>query len=166
MYRNVDDFLKDWKTESEATLKILNALTDLSLDQKVSPAGRSLRRLAWHVVLSVGEMMEKVGFKPDYAGEKAAPPTSVADISGAYEKVARSVADQVAAQWKDASLQEEVDMYGEKWANGTTLQVLIRHQTHHRGQMTVLMRQAGLKVPGIYGPAREEWAAFGMPPEE
>jgi len=42
---------------------------------------------------------------------------------------------------------------------------LITHQAHHRGQMTVLMRQAGLKVPGVYGPAREEWAAMGMPPQ-
>ena len=30
--------------------------------------------------------------------------------------------------------------------------------------MTVLMREAGLDVPGIYGPARQEWAAFGMQP--
>ena len=44
-----------------------------------------------------------------------------------------------------------------------TLFYLIAHQTHHRGQMTVLMRQAGLRVPGIYGPAKEEWAAFGAP---
>jgi hypothetical protein len=29
--------------------------------------------------------------------------------------------------------------------------------------MTVLMRQAGLKVPGFYGPAQEEWSAMGMP---
>lgn len=28
--------------------------------------------------------------------------------------------------------------------------------------MTVLMRQAGLVVPGIYGPSKEEWANFGM----
>ena len=28
----------------------------------------------------------------------------------------------------------------------------------------VLMRQAGLKVPGVYGPAREEWTAYGMQP--
>jgi uncharacterized damage-inducible protein DinB len=46
------------------------------------------------------------------------------------------------------------------------LQALISHEIHHRGQMTVLMRQAGLKVPGIYGPAREEWAAYGMPAQE
>jgi len=39
---------------------------------------------------------------------------------------------------------------------------LIQHQNHHRGQMTVLMRQAGLTVPGIYGPAKEEWGNFGM----
>ena len=35
-----------------------------------------------------------------------------------------------------------------------------------RGQMTVLMRQAVLAVPGIYGPAEEEWAAMGLPPQE
>ena len=43
---------------------------------------------------------------------------------------------------------------------------LVRHQAHHRAQMTVLMRQAGLAVPGIYGPAREEWAAMGMEPQQ
>jgi uncharacterized damage-inducible protein DinB len=64
--------------------------------------------------------------------------------------------------WNDESLQQTDDMYGEKWKRGVTLTVLISHQAHHRGQMTVLMRQAGLKVPGVYGPAREEWAGMGM----
>jgi uncharacterized damage-inducible protein DinB len=32
--------------------------------------------------------------------------------------------------------------------------------------MTVLMRQAGIKVPGVYGPAKEEWAAYGMPVQD
>jgi uncharacterized damage-inducible protein DinB len=54
-------------------------------------------------------------------------------------------------------------MYGEMWTRGRTLQVLVLHQTHHRGQMTVLMRQAGLAVPGCYGPAAEEWERMGMP---
>jgi uncharacterized damage-inducible protein DinB len=31
--------------------------------------------------------------------------------------------------------------------------------------MMMLMRQAGLTVPGIYGPAYEEWAAYNMPPQ-
>ncbi len=56
--------------------------------------------------------------------------------------------------------------YGERWKNGFTLEVLLRHEIHHRGRMTVLMRQAGLKVPGVYGPAMEEWEAFGAQPPE
>ena len=55
-------------------------------------------------------------------------------------------------------------MYGETWINGDTLSALVDHQIHHRGQITVLMRQAGLKVPGIYGPSREDWNKIGMKP--
>jgi uncharacterized damage-inducible protein DinB len=73
------------------------------------------------------------------------------------------VADGVSG-WSDATLEVEDDMYGERWPRGATLQSLVVHQAHHRGQMTVLMRQAGLRVPGVYGPAREEWTAYGMPP--
>ena len=62
-------------------------------------------------------------------------------------------------QWTDETLKEEKDMYGQMWPIGTTLELLVAHQTHHRGQMTVLMRQAGLTIPGIYGPAkRRKWA--------
>ncbi|MEW5994556.1 MAG: DinB family protein, partial [Candidatus Zixiibacteriota bacterium] len=56
------------------------------------------------------------------------------------------------------------EMYGEKWERRFTLLALIQHQIHHRGQMTVLMRQAGLKVPSIYGPVLEDWAQYGQPP--
>ena len=66
-------------------------------------------------------------------------------------------------RWTDATLEETREMYGENWTIGFTVAALIAHQAHHRGQMTVLMRQAGLAVPGVYGPAREEWAAMGMP---
>ena len=55
-------------------------------------------------------------------------------------------------------------MYGATWPRSFTLFVLIGHEIHHRGQMTVLMRQAGLKVPGIYGPSYEEWVNYKMQP--
>ena len=49
------------------------------------------------------------------------------------------------------------------WKNGFSLFVIVSHQAHHRGQVRVLMRQAGLSVVGIYGPTREEWASMNMP---
>ena len=163
MFRRVADFQKAWEQERESTLKVLGALTDASLAQAVTKEDRTLGRMAWHLATSLGEMMERTGLKVAGPAHDSPPPATAAAIVSAYETASRAVADGVAA-WTDATLEAEDDMYGEKWARGLTLQVLVVHQAHHRGQMTVLMRQAGLKVPGVCGPAREEWTACGMTP--
>lgn len=162
MFRRIDDFLRAWSGETEATLKILDALTDQSLSQRVTPDGRSLGFLAWHVSTTIPEMLNRTGLQ--VAGAEHGPaPARLAEIRQAYEAAARSAADRIRTTWTDASLEEKHDMYGEQWTNGFTLHALVAHQAHHRGQMTVLMRQAGLRVPGVYGPAREEWASMGVP---
>ncbi len=164
MYRKIKDFVKDWNSESESTLKTLKNLTDVSLSQRVTQEGRSLGDIAWHLTTAVGEMMSRAGLAIETPEENAPVPSTAAEIVSHYEASARSLAAKVCQQWSDAALLDELNMYGEKWARGYTLMVLCTHQTHHRGQMTVLMRQAGLKVPGVCGPSREEWAQFGMPP--
>jgi uncharacterized damage-inducible protein DinB len=166
MFRRVDDFEKAWAQESESTLKILRALTDASLAQAVNADGRTLGRMAWHLATTLGEMLERTSLRVSGPAHESKLPEAAAAIVDAYERASRAVGEEVAARWKDADLELEDEMYGEKWARGLTLQALIVHQAHHRGQMTVLMRQAGLAVPGVYGPAREEWTAFGMPAPE
>lgn len=166
MYTTISQFLKDWKYESDSTIKLLNNLTDESLKQKVTPDGRSLGFLAWHTTQTIPEMMGKTGLKIDGPKETEKAPSSAKEITEGYEKASRSFVEQIQKDWTDDSLKIEDDMYGEKWSRGMTLYFLILHQTHHRGQMTVLMRQAGVKVPGIYGPSKEEWAAYGMEPME
>jgi uncharacterized damage-inducible protein DinB len=163
MFRRVEDFQKAWRQERESTLKVLGVLTDASLTQAVAENDRTLGRLAWHLATTPGEMMERTGLKVAGPSPEAAPPATARAIVAAYETASQAVLDGV-AQWSDATLELEDEMYGERWARGLTLRALVTHQAHHRGQMTVLMRQAGLRVPGVYGPAREEWAAFGMQP--
>jgi uncharacterized damage-inducible protein DinB len=163
MYRTIADFLEAWDYESKATLKLFNQLTDTSLDQRVTVDGRSLGDLAWHITATPGEMLAQAGLSLSAPEDNGAHPARAAEIADAYQAVARSVAEQVPSLWSDASLAEEVEMYGERWTRGKVLSALLFHQTHHRGQMTVLMRQAGLKVPGVYGPSREEWAGLGLP---
>jgi uncharacterized damage-inducible protein DinB len=164
MYYKIEDFLSDWEYEREATLKMLTNLTDESLNQRVTQRGRSLGFLAWHITLSIGEMMSRTGLKIDAPDEKSDAPSSAMEIRAAYNAASASLEEEIKSNWKDDTLSIEDDMYGQKWKRGTTLGILITHQTHHRGQMTVLMRQAGLKVPGIYGPSYEEWAVMGMEP--
>jgi uncharacterized damage-inducible protein DinB len=125
---------------------------------------RTLGRLAWHITTSVGEMMSRTGLKVSGPAEDAPVPPTAAAIQAGYDEAARSLLGEMRAKWTDASLKIEDDMYGQKWARALSLSILVAHQTHHRAQMTVLMRQAGLKVPGVYGPAKEEWAAMGMQP--
>jgi len=166
MFAKIDDFEKEWALESAATIKIMRALTDASLAQKVYPEGRTLGRMAWHILLSLGEMGQKAGLAVESPAENVPVPSTADAIAKAYEKAANSISWQVKKQWTDEKLADVIEMYGEKWSRGFTLYVLIKHEIHHRAQMTVLMRQAGLKVPGVYGPAREEWAAYGAPAAE
>lgn len=166
MYRAIADFIEDWGRESAETLKLLEALTDASLARKVSSDGRSLGYLAWHIPLSIVEMSAKAGLMVRGPAEDADEPEHAAEIAAVYRDVARQLEESVKLNWTDESLYEKLDMYGQVWEKRTILTVLLRHEIHHRAQMTVLMRQAGLKVPGIYGPAREEWDAYGMPPQK
>jgi uncharacterized damage-inducible protein DinB len=164
MFTTLSEFDKSWGYESCCTTKYLEALTDASLAQAVGRDDRTLGRVAWHVVTSVPEMMERTGLKLAGVDPAAPVPRTAAEIARAYATVAASLIAEMNRHWADATLRVEDDMYGERWSRATTLGVLIAHQTHHRGQMSVLMRQAGLKVPGIYGPAREEWAGMGLTP--
>ncbi len=165
MFRTIDDFSSAWARESEGTLKILRSLTDASLAQPIVPGGRTLGFLAWHITCTLAEMGGHAGLTVIGPTEKTHPaPASAADIATTYEAAAASVAAAVSAQWTDAQTSDLIPMYGEQWPKGGMLSALVYHQAHHRGQMTVLMRQAGVPVAGMYGPSKEEWAAMGVPP--
>ncbi len=166
MFRKISDFESVWKNESQSTLKIFNALTQESLSQAVDEGYRTLGRLAWHIVLTLPEMMGRTGLKIEGISENDPVPGNLQDIISGYEKVSSALLEQVHDKWGDDDLLKEDDMYGEMWKKGFSLFVLITHEIHHRAQMTVLMRQAGLKVPGVYGPSKEEWANYGAPPPE
>ena len=166
MFRTIEDFLHTWIDETEATLKIFGALTDASLEQRVGSQGRTLGRIGWHIVQTLPEMGGRMGLNITGPQEEEAVPISAEQILAAFRGSAESLAAEIRDHWGDGDLEVEDDMYGEAWPRGRTLAILVAHQVHHRGQMTVLMRQAGLPVPGVYGPSREEWAGYGMPAQE
>jgi uncharacterized damage-inducible protein DinB len=162
MYRRIDDFVRNWEYEAEHTGKVLDALTEASLKQVVADGHRTLGRLAWHITQTIPEMMNRTGLSVKGVDEHA-PVPGLAEIRKSYREASASLLNEVRAKWTDASLEVEDNMYGENWKRGLTVTALIMHQAHHRGQMTVLMRQAGLRVPGLYGPALEDWATYGQP---
>jgi uncharacterized damage-inducible protein DinB len=166
MFRSIEDFLTGWEYESGATLKVFRALSDESLQRRFHPDLRTLGRMAWHITQSIPEMAGRTGLKLEGPGEGDPVPPSAAEIADRYFAAAESLGQAVRTNWTERDLEVEDDMYGEMWPRGKTLASLLGHQAHHRAQMTVLMRLADLNVPGVYGPSKEEWGAFGMEPQE
>jgi len=166
MINTIAEFERHWSQELEATQKVLKHLTDKSLGQAVNAEGRTLGRLGWHLVITIPEMMSRTGLHIDGPAPEDPVPASAKEIFKGYNIASLSLLEAVKVHWTDATLLQKDEMYGQMWTRSETLTALLFHQVHHRGQMTVLMRQAGLAVPGIYGPAREEWAPWGMNPPE
>ena len=166
MYYKLDDFKADWAYESDATLKIINGLSDDSLNKKFNEKVRTPGRLAWHITGSIAEMMNRTDLRIDASAENADVPKRVSEIAKAYKKSSDLLIEEISKKWTDVSLSEKVNMYGEDWEKGKILSVLLVHQIHHRAQLIILMRLAELKVPGIYGPSNEEWATMGMEPQK
>ena len=164
MIHTIKDFDFEWSQEIENTQKVFKHVTDKSLTHEFSPNVRTLGRLAWHITQTIPEMMERTGLHVAGPRPEDPIPSSAKTIFKSYNDAAISLIDQIKANWTDATLEIEDDMYGQKWKRGFTLTSLIHHQIHHRGEMIVLMRLAGLAVPGLYGPTREEWAQWGMEP--
>jgi uncharacterized damage-inducible protein DinB len=164
MYRELIVFFEEWGREQQNTAAILARLRDHALDQRVAPGYRTLSRIAWHIVQSLVEIMQRMDVRIDGPGEDAPVPGSAAEIRQAYDTAARDIVRKVGARWTDDTLRLVDHMYGEEWRRGETLAVMLRHEIHHRGQMSVLMRQAGLDVANVYGPTLEEWAEMKMKP--
>jgi uncharacterized damage-inducible protein DinB len=164
MFTSIENFKAAWNNESAATLRVMNALTDASLHQEIAPDLRNLGRLAWHLVITIHEMLSKTGLEFASPGNDHQVPSSASAIAEAYQRTSQAMLEAINTQWSNDNLMQSTNMYGEDWLNGLTLHVLIQHEVHHRGQMTVLMRQAGLQLPDIYGPTRENWLEWGMQP--
>lgn len=164
MFRTISDFLQSYDFLTEATGRVFDQLTDDNLDQAVGPGHRTLGDIAWHIVATIPEMMGRTGLPLSAVDPDAMPPDSAQEIRDGYAEASAELRKAVESQWTDDSLLETDDMYGEEWPRGVSLSAVILHEVHHRGQMTVLLRQAGTTVPGVYGPSREEWGQYGGEP--
>ena len=156
LFTSLQHFLAVWQQESAQTARVLERITDESLSQPVAPGHRTLGELAWHLTTALQEIAGKTGLRFDGPGQVVARPATAQAVRDAYVNAARSLAEAVTDSWTEETLSERHEIYGRQWENGATLMVMLHHEIHHRGQMTVLMRQAGLRLPGVYGPSADD----------
>jgi uncharacterized damage-inducible protein DinB len=162
MYVTIADFIREWKWEAALTQEVLEGLTDDSLNQKVYPEGRSLGRIVWHFTTNIPEYLTHFGLKVDGVENGENVPASAKEIAESFKNISSCAVKAIEQQWTDESLKEVQIAFGREETNAQVLMGLIKHIIHHRGQVTILMRQAGIKPFGVYGPPKEDWIHLGV----
>ncbi|NEU32143.1 DUF664 domain-containing protein [bacterium LRH843] len=162
MYVTISDYIREWNWEATLTQKVLEGLTDNSLKQKVYPEGRTLGRIVWHFTTNILEYLAHFGLNVDEVENAENVPTSAKEITETFKQISSNAIRVIEEQWTDESLKEVQTAFGREESNAQILMGLIKHIIHHRGQVTILMRQAGIKPFGVYGPPKEEWIHLGV----
>lgn len=163
MFRTPKDFLQIWKSEAENTERLLGTLTDESLAYGNAHFPRGVGRTAQHLVESIPYFMNMIGDTIEEV-PSGLMPNSSAEVREGYARVVEATT-AAAANWTDDSMAELVPFFGNKAPRGMALFVMVNHQTHHRGQLHVLAREAGLPSVSVYGPTREDHIAMGREPQ-
>ena len=76
------------------------------------------------------------------------------DAVARYKERIPKVIAQLKALPGDA-FTRQVDCFGNQMPAVAILSVVVRHSTHHRGQLSTYLRPMGGKVPSIYGPSAD-----------
>jgi uncharacterized damage-inducible protein DinB len=159
MYQTGNDFLQHYGWESGITQNAMNALTDESLSMSKGEGQHDLRQLAWHVATSFGYMTQAGWDLPEYTYEAPAGLTAK-QIQDKFAEFTARVNEIAAGKTGEDMAQVHRLFDTQDWSLSQALGIIISHEIHHRGQMTVLMRLAGLTVPNIYGPNYEDTQAM------
>lgn len=161
MFTDVQSFITEYKNEAIATQRLLDTLTDDALGQKATKDGRELGQIAWHLAQAC-DILKPAGLIIPHPDEDSPHPADAKVISEAYRSAADAILKDAQTQLTDAHLAETIEQFGMQMTKGYLLYLYMKHEIHHRGQLTVLMRIAGLPIAGVYGPSKEEWERFGM----
>ncbi|MEZ4652882.1 MAG: DinB family protein, partial [Candidatus Eisenbacteria bacterium] len=121
MFRKVEDFVTAYKDQRSGTLSILGALTDQNMGQSIHADHRTLGRIAWHLVVTIPEMMGRTGLSLPEVDPESPVPGSAQRIREAYERASQELLTAVSTQWEDETLLEQDEMYGSNWPRGFTL---------------------------------------------
>lgn len=156
MQPNTQAFLGQYGWESQTTANLLGALTDAALSQdKAAGHNTTAGDIAWHIATAPVYMLNQVGYSIDPALSAMPEKLTAAAIKRTYDAISEQIKEQTSGKSPEdlAKVYRVFEMFD--WPAAQTLGIMLHHEIHHRGQLSVLMRQAGLVIPSIYGPTYE-----------
>lgn len=159
----VDGLLQELEQEAQTTRRVLERVPNDQLAWRPHGKARTLGELAMHVAMVPGAVAELVASAdtvqaPEFTEaqpKNASELIPALDESIAKAKQALSGMNDVAvmATWRMMQGEQEL-MALPRLA--MLRSVMLNHWYHHRGQLSVYLKQLDVPIPSIYGPSADE----------
>ena len=159
-------FLQTWESETQRTVEMIQSLPSDQYAFRPDPQGRSVGELAWHLAEGEGVLSDTVASgRFDPSASTRIPglrrPLDLPQLLPAFRRVHADAVARV-SNLSEAQLGKSIPFLGGRPTPVSELLWvwMLMANIHHRGQLSILCRLAGGVPPGVYGPNREEMAAF------
>lgn len=157
-----ETFRRIWDREFRTTVSVFQSFPADELGVKPHERSRTVRDLAWQCVIDE-RVIEAILGKTEHdlrnVPASPAPPEAMEEIIAAYESVHRDAVEKL-NRLPEGEFGRTVTsiLAGGEWKmpQPDALWANVMDQVHHRGQLTIYLRQAGGRVPSIYGPSGDQ----------
>jgi uncharacterized damage-inducible protein DinB len=154
--------LQELEQEAHATRRVLERVPDAHLDWRPHPKSYSLGQLALHIAQVPGMVaalaMESPARPPEFVQERAQRaadlvPALNESLGRAHATLSAASDETMSETWRlVAGSRELLAMPRVAFLRA----IMLNHWYHHRGQLTVYLRQLNVPVPSVYGPSADE----------
>jgi uncharacterized damage-inducible protein DinB len=159
----IDGMLQELEQEAQTTRRVLDRVPDHQLAWRPHAKARTLGELALHVAMVPGAVAQLVASpSPAQAPQFADPsPKSTSELIPALDQ-SIAKAKQVLGGMDDATLMAtwRLMLHERELLALPRIamlrSVMLNHWYHHRGQLTVYLRELDVPIPSIYGPSADE----------
>jgi uncharacterized damage-inducible protein DinB len=163
-----EDILQELDQEAVTTRRVLERVPEGKLDWRPHEKSFSLGQLAMHIATIRGALaqvstMETFNVKGRNVPRPSASSTAELldaldqSLALAHEIVGAMDGEALAAPWKLVDGEQVLLTIPRA---SFLRSIMLNHWYHHRGQLTVYLRQTGALVPGVYGPSADEAPVF------
>ena len=159
----IDALLQELEQEAQTTRRVLERVPNDRLSWRPHAKARTLGELALHIAMVPGAVAELSLKSPAQAPEFGADPTP-ASASELLQTLDRSIAQAkkalggmddgtATATWR--LMRDGRELFAiPRVAFLRT--VMLNHWYHHRGQLSVYLKELNVPIPSIYGPSADE----------
>jgi uncharacterized damage-inducible protein DinB len=158
----IDALLQELEQEAQTTRRVLERVPDAQLGWKPHPKSMTLGQLAMHVAIVPGGVAEAAAQPAMQVPDFPRPsPASASELVPMLEDSVKR-ARQALGGMDDAAMNQtwrvlDGDREVLSMPRVAFLRsIMLNHWYHHRGQLSVYLRQLNVPVPSIYGPSADE----------